>query len=100
MVLAVWNYAPPNTETGLSKTVTLHFQNTRRRRVLISRVDHEHGDVRPEYEKLGSPRYPTPAQIKDLRQAAQLPSPESRKLKHNELAITIPAQGLALIELK
>jgi len=100
MVLAVWNYAPPDAETGLSKTVTLHFQNTRRRRVLISRVDHEHGDVRPAYEKLGSPHYPTPSQIKDLRQAAQLPAPENRKLKHNELTISIPVQGLALIELK
>jgi xylan 1,4-beta-xylosidase len=100
MVLAVWNYAPPGAETGFSKTVTLRFQNTRRRRVLISRVDHEHGDVQPAYEKLGSPHYPTPSQIKDLRQAAQLPAPENRKLKHNELAITIPTQGLALIELK
>jgi xylan 1,4-beta-xylosidase len=63
-------------------------------------VDHEHGDVQPAYEKLGSPHYPTPSQIKDLRQAAQLPAPENRKLKHNELAITIPTQGLALIELK
>ena len=100
MVLAVWNYAPPGAEAGTSKTVTLHFQNSRRRHVLISRVDREHGDMRPAYEKMGSPRYPTPAQTKDLRQAAQLPSPESRKLKHNELTITIPAQGLALIVLK
>jgi xylan 1,4-beta-xylosidase len=100
MVLAVWNYAPPGAETGISKTVTLRFQNTRRRRVLISRVDHEHGDVQPAYEKMGSPRYPSASQIKDLRQAAQLPAPESRKAKHEELTITIPAQGLALIELK
>ena len=67
---------------------------------LISRVDHGHGDVRPAYEKMGSPRYPTQSQIKDLRTAAELSAPETRKLKHGELTITIPAQGLAVIELK
>ena len=67
---------------------------------LISRVDHGHGDVRPAYEKMGSPRYPTQAQIRDLRTAAELVAPETRKLKHGELTITIPAQGLAVIELK
>jgi xylan 1,4-beta-xylosidase len=100
IVLAVWNYAPPGAETGTSQTITLRFQNVRGQHALISRVDHEHGDVRPAYEKMGSPRYPTQSQIKDLRTAAELPTPETRKLKNGELTITIPAQGLALIELK
>lgn len=100
MVLALWNYAPPGAEAGLSKTVTLRFQNVRRRRAFISRVDRDHGDVRGAYVQMGSPRYPTQLQIKDLRRAAELPAPEARKMKHGELTITIPAQGLALIELK
>ena len=49
---------------------------------------------------MGSPRYPTQSQIKDLRTAAELSALETRKLKHGELTIKIPALGLAVIELK
>jgi len=63
-------------------------------------VDHDHGDVRPAYAKMGSPQYPTKVQIEALRKAAQLPAPETRALKNNELTLTLPAQALALIELK
>jgi len=100
MVLAVWNYTPPGGETGMSKTITLRLQNLHARHALIWRVDREHGDVRSAYAKMGSPRYPRQSQIKDLRRIAELPAPEDQKLKHDELTITIPAQGLALIEMK
>ncbi|HXM20784.1 MAG TPA: hypothetical protein VN948_05925 [Terriglobales bacterium] len=99
LVLALWNYAPPD-QTGLPRTVTLHFKNAKPRRATISRLDREHGDVHPVYEKMGAPRYPTRAQIQDLRRAAELPNPETRKLKNGELTLTLPAHGLALIDLK
>jgi xylan 1,4-beta-xylosidase len=103
LVLAVWNYAPPNSKegpAGNSKTVTLEFKGAKAKQAMISRVDGDHGDVRPLYEKMGSPRYPTPKQIEDLRHAAALPAPEKRALKNGMLTLTLPAQGLAVIELK
>jgi len=63
-------------------------------------VDGEHGDVRPAYEKMGSPRYPTQKQIQELRSAANLSAPEAEHLQHGELTITLPSHGLAVIELK
>jgi xylan 1,4-beta-xylosidase len=99
LVLAAWNYFPPG-ETGASRTITLQFKNAKLRQALISRLDSEHGDVRPVDEKMGSPRYPTPAEIEELRKAAALPQPETRKLKNDELTLTLPAHGLAIIELK
>ncbi len=63
-------------------------------------VDRDHGDVRPAYEKMGSPQYPTQAEIDQLRKAAQIPAPQARSLKDGTLKLTLPAQGLALIELK
>jgi xylan 1,4-beta-xylosidase len=99
LVLALWNYSPPE-QRGVPKTLMLQFRSAKVRRAVISRVDGEHGDVRSAYEKMGSPRYPTQDQIRELRRAAELPNPESRKLKNNELNLTLPAQGLALIELK
>jgi xylan 1,4-beta-xylosidase len=99
LVAAVWNYAPPG-ESGAARTFTLRLTGKHASRAVISVVDHDHGDVRPAYEKMGSPQYPTAAQIEQLRQAAQLPAPETRSLKNGELTLTLPSQGLALIELK
>lgn len=103
-VIAVWNYASPaesgSSGAGSPRTVTLKLKGHSAKHALISRVDSEHGDPRPIYEKMGSPRYPTEAQIEALRSAARLPAPESRDLHNGELTLTLPSQGLAVIELK
>jgi len=99
LALAIWNYAPPG-EMGLARTITLRFENTKQQSVAISRLDHEHGDFHSVYEEMNSPRYPTPPQIQQLRRASELPEPETLKLKGDELTLTLPPHGLALIELK
>jgi xylan 1,4-beta-xylosidase len=99
LILTLWNYAPPD-ETGSPRSFNLRFKNVNARFVSISRVDRDHGDVHPVYEQMGSPRYPTQTQIQQLRNAAQLPAPENRELKNGELTLTVPAHGLAVIELK
>jgi xylan 1,4-beta-xylosidase len=99
LVLAVWNYAPPE-QSGSPRTITLRLKGTSARQALISRLDHDHGDVHSTYEKMGSPRYPSQAQIQELRRAADLPPPETRTLEHGELTLTLPGQALLLIELK
>jgi xylan 1,4-beta-xylosidase len=99
LVLAVWNYAPPG-EAGSSQTFMLQFKNSRATRATVSVVDREHGDVRPAYQKMGSPQYPTMSQVEVLRKAAELPAPETRTMKNGELTLTLPAQALAVIELK
>ncbi len=96
-MVAVWNYAPPG-EAGPSRTITLQFKGGPAKHASISRVDGEHGDVHPAYEKMGSPRYPTPDQIAVLRKAASLPAPENRDLQNGELTLTLPSHGLAVIE--
>jgi xylan 1,4-beta-xylosidase len=99
LVLAVWNYAPPGA-AGSPKTMTLRFQGISAHHASISRVDGGHGDVHALYEKMGSPRYPTQAQITALRQAAQLQTSESRNLRNGELTLTLPSYGLAVVKLK
>ncbi len=111
LVLAVWNYAPPasgespgenpqGSPAGSSKTFSLALKGTKAKHAVIFRVDGDHGDVRPLYEKMGSPRYPTPKQIQELRHAAALPAHEKRTLENGKLTLTLPPQGLAIIELK
>jgi xylan 1,4-beta-xylosidase len=99
LVLAVWNYAPPE-KAGAAKTVTVHFKGAPFKRAMISRVDPQHGDVHGLYEKMGAPTYPTQAQIEQLKKATELPAPEIRAVKNGELQIELPSYGLALVELK
>lgn len=98
-MLAVWNDAPPE-RAGAAKTVTLRFKGLKSKRSLISRLDAAHGDFHAVYEKMGSPRYPSEAQIQQLTKAAEFGPSEARRLGNAELTPTLPAHGLAVIELK
>jgi xylan 1,4-beta-xylosidase len=99
LVLTLWNYAPP-AEPGAQKTITVQFKNTKAVDASISRVDADHGDMLPAYQKMGSPPYPTQKQIQELQRAAELPAPESVHIKHGQLTVTLPTYGLAVIDLK
>ncbi len=99
LVVAVWNYAPPE-HAGEAKTVTLRFRGGHYKHALVSQVDPNHGDVHPAYEQMGSPRYPTQAQIEQLKQAGTLPPPLQEKMKGDELTLTLPSYGLAVVEVR
>ncbi len=99
LILAVWNYAPPE-QAGPPKTVTIRFKGAHATKASISIVDPTHGDIHPAYQKMGSPRYPTQAQIRDLRKAAELAAPETRSLRNGELTLTLPSYALAVITIK
>jgi xylan 1,4-beta-xylosidase len=100
LIVAAWNLVPPD-QTGSTKKIRLRFEHlAAAHEVSISRVDRDHGDVHPAYERMGQPRYPTPKQIKELQQAARLTTPEIRKLTGNELILDIAPNGLAVIEIK
>src|SRR5207237_3470188 len=58
LVIAVWNYAPPD-RPGVGEKVTLKFEGMKVRRASISRVDSKYGDVHSLYEQMGAPPYPT-----------------------------------------
>jgi xylan 1,4-beta-xylosidase len=100
LIVAAWNLVPPD-QTGSTKKIHLRFEHLAAgHQVSISRVDRDHGDVHPAYERMGQPRYPTPKQIKELQQAAKLAAPEIRKLTGNELILDIAPNGLAVVEIK
>jgi xylan 1,4-beta-xylosidase len=100
IVLAVWNYAPPEQHGDAPATITLQLKNSGATHAAVSRVDSAHGDMHATYATMGSPRYPTPTQLKLLRAAAELPAPEEMAIKGGTLSLTLPSHGLALIELE
>lgn len=99
LAIAVWNYAPPE-QSGETRTLTIRFQGSKVRKCGVSRLDRDHGDVHPTYEKMGGPRYPTQAQLVELKKASELPSAEACSVKNGDLTLTLPGHGLALIEVK
>jgi len=100
LVLAAWNLVPPDV-VGTSKKITFDLRDIEAKQAKVSRVDADHGDVHKTYEAMGSPRYPTMAQVRQLRDAAKLPAPEIESIKKDaSFAIEIPPHGLVLIELE
>jgi xylan 1,4-beta-xylosidase len=99
LAIAVWNLFLPE-ETGMSKTVTLHFSGMKSgagARVTI--VDKEHGSPLPAYEKMGRPQFPSRAQIETLRKAAALPASQEQAIRNGSLTLTLQPHSLALIEI-
>ena len=99
LVMALWNYASPG-QSGPSKRVTVRFQHTQATSASVWRLDAEHGDFHRTYAKMGSPAYPTQAQLKQLRQTTEISTPETRVLKNEQLTLEVPSPGLVLIELR
>jgi|ERR1017187_417526 xylan 1,4-beta-xylosidase len=100
LVIALWNLAAPG-EAGLTRSVRLHFNGLSSvSGVRLWRVDQEHGDVLPTYEKIGRPTYPSASQLNELLRAGALAPPETLTLKDGELSVLIPSSGLAVIEIR
>jgi len=98
LAVAVWNLVDPDRK-GESRFVHFEFRGlSGSRRAVITRVDGSHGNALAAYAAMRKPRYPTPAQIAELNQAAE-PAAQIVSLDHNSLDLEIPVNGLALLEL-
>ncbi len=102
MVLALWNLVEP-VEGGVdpqgpAKAFHIHLPNATGT-ASVARVDAEHGDTLAAWKKMGSPRYPTKAQIAALRAAAKLPPPEEVHWSGGVLDLELPPSGLAVVTL-
>jgi xylan 1,4-beta-xylosidase len=64
----------------------------------VTRVDDRHGSLARAWADIGSPAYPTREQIADLKKRAQLPAPESLPLNKQGVSLSVPPNGIALLE--
>lgn len=109
----VWNLAEAEQPAGLPdatavrrvvgdrKTISVRLRAARAfQQARISYVDQDRGSPFPMWRELGSPLYPTRAQIARLRASAEIAPPEIRTLAPDQpLLIDLPPEGVALIEL-
>jgi xylan 1,4-beta-xylosidase len=100
LVVATWNLVDMDkVASGTPLTMRLAFKGIApEAEASIQRVDEEHGNPMPAYRAMGSPRYPTQAQIAALNKASALPAPDRRRLDKGVLELTLPVNGLAVIE--
>ena len=101
LAIAVWNYSEPK-EAGAAEKVTLKLNGLTgsAHRVMLYRLDADHGNVLPAYAAMGSPVDPTQPQYESLRKAAELPPPQVLKMSGNEILLTLPPKALDLVEIR
>jgi xylan 1,4-beta-xylosidase len=105
LVVAVWNLVdPPGAKQpggpGAPKRMTVAFQHVSPTApVSVTRLDPTHGNTLAAYQKMGSPRYPTQAQIRALNAASELGPPEKATLNDGKIEVDLPVNSLVLLEL-
>ncbi|HUX74078.1 MAG TPA: hypothetical protein VMV25_09345 [Steroidobacteraceae bacterium] len=99
LVIAAWNLVDPGVR-GVTKTIRLIVRGTAlNAAVEIQRIDDEHGNVLPIYRTMGSPRYPTPAQVAWMNAATALGPPERTHLQRGVLTLSLEPDALALVKI-
>ena len=99
IAIAAWNLVEPNA-AGAQKTITFDLNGvSRHAHATVRRVDASHGDTLDAWKKMGSPKYPTQKQIADLQAASEIGPPEVRPIRNHQFTLTVPAMGLAIVEL-
>jgi len=99
LVLALWNEFLPE-ETGEEKQIKVIVKSAGSvHSAVMTRLDSNHGSVLKAYAAMGKPATPTQAQIAELRRAANLSAPETLQVRQGQFSATLPAHGLALVEI-
>ncbi|MGA7108661.1 MAG: glycosyl hydrolase family 39 [Terracidiphilus sp.] len=101
LVVAAWNLVDMDKlSQGAPITLHLNFKGIPPgAAVSIERVDEAHGNPLIAYRAMGSPDFPTQAQIEALNKASTLPAPEHRKLASGSFDLTLPVNGLAVLKI-
>ncbi|MFT4112764.1 GH39 family glycosyl hydrolase [Silvibacterium sp.] len=106
IVIAAWNLVEPG-QSVPDKTFTFSLSDVPWKKVkkytptvTISHLDAQHGDTLAAWKAMGSPDNPTPAQIAQLKQDGDIGKPETHPLADGQVTVTVPQQGLAVIEIR
>ena len=86
---------------GIEKYMQLSFENMPKdAEVSITHLDPAHGNTLAAYREMGSPRYPTEAQIRDLNKASRLSPRERTTLREGKIDVDLPVNSLVMLEVR
>ncbi len=102
LALAVWNIVDPSVpenspQRGLRRVTLVFAGLPQNAAVTVEQVDDAHGNPLPLYREMGSPQYPTPAQVARMNAASALPAAREMRLAGGRLELELPANALALV---
>jgi xylan 1,4-beta-xylosidase len=98
LVVAAWNLVDPD-QKGSARTVDFQINGVPAdSQVRVSRADDSHGNTLAAYKKMGSPRYPTEAQVRELNRVADESSAQNLRLSHGTIRLDLPVNGILLLE--
>ena len=98
LAIAAWNLVDPD-KTGTARSVDFEFHGVPLdSHVRVSRADSEHGNTLAAFQKMGSPRYPTRAQVRDLNRVAEKASVQRSQLSRGSIKLQVPVNGVLLLE--
>jgi xylan 1,4-beta-xylosidase len=110
LVLALWNYAQPDGTgadytppgpPGAAKQFELDVAGLPKgAQGALWRLDRDHGNVIKAFDAMGRPAWPSREQLKALAAAARAPAREKVALDGQHLSVSVPSQGLVVIELR
>lgn len=104
LAIAVWNLVIPGKNgvvNGPTKHIELNFTGLPAgATATISRVDNQHGNTLALYKKMGSPQYPTEAQVAELNKDSALPQPTEHKIVNGRLDLTLEPNALLMVKVK
>jgi xylan 1,4-beta-xylosidase len=99
LAIVAWNLVDPY-KKGNTRSLEFEIRGVPSgSRVNVSRADAEHGNTLAAYKRIGSPRYPTQLQIRDLNRVAEAGSTQTLRLAKGSITLDVPPNGLLLLEL-
>ncbi len=98
LAIAAWNLVDPDTK-GSERSVEFEIRGIPAgSQVRVSRADAEHGNTLAAYKTMGSPRYPTQAQVRELNRVAEAASVQTLQLSKGSIKLQLPVNGVVLLE--
>ena len=96
LVIALWNLVEPGV-TALPKGFTVSLKGLSSGSAQVLRADAQHGDTLNAWKAMGSPQFPTKAQVADLQKVGAKEMPETARMQGGKLSLDVPAQGIAVV---
>jgi xylan 1,4-beta-xylosidase len=99
LVIGAWNLVDPD-KKGTSRRIMFKLRGVPPDSLVhVFRADSDHGNTLAEYQRLRSPRYPTPAQVRQINDVAEHNSAQDLRLSAGSIQLEIPVNGVVVLEI-
>jgi len=100
LIVAAWNLVDPD-QKGSGRSIKFQITGVAPdAAVHVSRADGDHGNTLAAYRRMGSPIYPTPAQVRELNRVADENRSEDLHLANGTIRLEVPVNGIVVLEVK